>query len=390
MSKVKVFHFHNGHGGGVLAVIKNLIKFSTNGNIENHIIFTINENIHSNYIYEEIEGVVSQQLFYYKANNSFYYTCRQLAKLLPDDAAIIVAHDWIELGMASNLGLQNPVVQVVHGNYDYYFDLAVKHTASVDAFICISQKIFTGLISKLPLRNKDIFCSHFPVPYVEAKKITNNLVHIIYYAGDLKDNNKQLATVIKIADQLNDGSGNYLFTIAGGGMAEAEFFAAWPATMKQHVNFLGSTGNKEILALLPLQDIFLLPSCNEGLPVSVVEAMKAGVVPLVTRWDGSGIEELIMEGATGYYFEIAAVDEYVACIKNLHHNRQLLSAMSFSCIEKATDLFDPLQNTINFENILIEASKKTAGKKRALKVYGSRLDHPLIPNFITSLLRKKK
>lgn len=390
MNKVKVFHFHNGNGGGVLAVIKNLIKFSTNENLENHIIYTINNDINSNYIFEEIEGVLSQQIFYYKANNNFYYTCRQLAKLLPDDTSIIVAHDWLELGMASNLGLQNPVVQVVHGNYDYYFDLAVNHSASVDAFICISQKIFTSLTSKLPARNKDIFCRHFPVPFVEAKKITNSLVHIIYYAGDLKDNNKQLATVIKIADQLNDGSGNYLFTIAGGGMAEADFFEEWPATMKQYVHFLGSTPNKEILALLPLQDIFLLPSCNEGLPVSVVEAMKAGVVPLVTRWDGGGIEELIIEGTTGYYFEIGAVVDYAACIKNLHNNKQLLSTMGFSCMKKATELFDPLQNTIKFENILMEVSKKKAGKKRALKVYGSRLDHRLIPNFITSLLRKKK
>ena len=43
MDKIKVYHFHNGKGGGVLSVIKNLLRFSDTAMIENHIIYTINE-----------------------------------------------------------------------------------------------------------------------------------------------------------------------------------------------------------------------------------------------------------------------------------------------------------------------------------------------------------
>jgi hypothetical protein len=63
-----------------------------------------------------------------------------LAKLLPDDNAIVVTHDWLELGMVSNLGLQNPVVQFVHGAYDYYYELAQSHASSIDRFIAVAKK----------------------------------------------------------------------------------------------------------------------------------------------------------------------------------------------------------------------------------------------------------
>ena len=101
-----------------MSVIRNLLRFSKNPSIENHVIFTINKDVKPVYTVEHLEGANSQQIFYYSSKWNFYYTCRQLAKLLPDDKAIVVAHDWLELGMMSNLGLQNPVVQFVHGAYD--------------------------------------------------------------------------------------------------------------------------------------------------------------------------------------------------------------------------------------------------------------------------------
>ena len=53
----------------------------------------------------------------------------------------MIANDWLELGMISLMGLQNPVVQILHGNYDYYFDLAIKHRESVDSRIVVNSNI---------------------------------------------------------------------------------------------------------------------------------------------------------------------------------------------------------------------------------------------------------
>lgn len=388
MEKIKVYHFHNGSGGGVLSVIKNLLQFSNDPYVENHIIHTVNKALIPNFIIEPILGAVTQQLFFYSSQNNFYYTCKQLAKLLPDNKAVIVAHDWIELGMASNLGLQNPVVQIVHGNYDYYYNLATKHSGVIDTFICISQKICNTLKTNLPERKDNIICAHFPVTDVTVIDKAYKALQIIYFVGNLKDNNKQFSTIIEIARELSDAPNDYFFTIAGGGITKEEFFECWPATMKKSVIFLGYQSNEAIISILPQMDIFLLPSINEGLPVSLVESMKAGLVPLITRWEG-GVDELVTDGIAGFYFDINASSDYVKCLKKLNKNKILLREHSINCIKRANLLFNPQINVQKIESIFYNASSRLNSKK-SLKVYGSRLDHPLIPNMITKLIRKRQ
>ena len=147
-----IVHFHNGGGGGVLAVIRNLLLYRHHDGIKNHIIYTINKDQHPAFEIPKLKGAASEQVFYYSPKWNFYYTCKQLTKLLPDDKAVIVAHDWMELGMLSNLGLQNPALQFVHGNYDYYYELAKKHEQSVDRFIAVSPVIYNQLCALLPNR----------------------------------------------------------------------------------------------------------------------------------------------------------------------------------------------------------------------------------------------
>ena len=157
MQKISVYHFHNGTGGGVLSVIRNLLRFSNNPLIENHIIYTINKQQTPVFLMEHIEGAVSEKIFYYSAKWNFYYTCKQLAKYLPNNKAVLVTHDWLELGMISNLGLQNPVITFIHGDYHYYYQLAQLHQAGIDKFIVIARGIETKLQSLLPARKKDIY-----------------------------------------------------------------------------------------------------------------------------------------------------------------------------------------------------------------------------------------
>ena len=56
---MKVFHFYNGNGGGVLSVIRNLILYKQNTEIENHIIHVINKDLKPDY--KIIELIEEQQ-----------------------------------------------------------------------------------------------------------------------------------------------------------------------------------------------------------------------------------------------------------------------------------------------------------------------------------------
>lgn len=88
-------------------------------------------------------------------------------------------------------------------------------------------------------------------------------------------------------------------SIGGNGEIEkAEAFAR-DLDLGCHVSFLGWVDGNEKQRLLGETDVFVLPSYNEGLPVSVLEAMAWGI-PVVTTPVG-GIPELIAHGVNGFF-----------------------------------------------------------------------------------------
>ena len=385
MNKIKVYHFHNGSGGGVLTVIKNLLKYNAGTQIENHVIYIINKKLIPHFSLPQLSGATSEQVFYYSPRWNFYYTCNRLAKLLPDDKSVIAAHDWLELGMVSNLGLRNPVVHFVHGDYEYYYNLSTKHEQSTDQFICISPVIYNKLCKIILHRKTDIQYCRFPVPGIEALKKENEILKIFYCVKDITDERKQFKILPLINEKLKAGGLTVNWTIVGDGMYSEQL----KTLMNQHsfISYSSSIPNDEVIKLLNGQHLFILPSLEEGFPVSAVEAMKAGVVPLITDWNGATVE-LIIQNETAYYFKPGDAEGYADTILLLNADRKLLDKLSANAVKKANELFDPFRNTKNIEEVIIKAYHSVKKQKFSCKVYGSRLDKKWIPNFVVSSIRR--
>ena len=379
----KIIHFHNGLKGGVFSVIKNLLKFSENPDIQNHVIYAVNIEKIKDFFISPLEGATSQQLFYYSPKWNFYYTCKQLAKLLPDDNAIVVAHDWLELGMVSNLGLQNPVVQFVHGDYDYYYQLAKRHSASVDKFITVAGNIKTNLVKLIPERENDICYLRFPVPG-GYKRIEGSQRCNIIFIGRLIEG-KGYHLLPAIANELRKKNIKTDWHIVGEDCDGLKEKIVWNEEFS--VKHYGTCGNDEVRKLLTEMDFIILPSAFEGMPVILVEAMKTGVIPMVNDIDG-GIQELIINNETGFKIKDNSIPTYAERIIDLLQNKRSTESIRNNCIEKANRLFDPNENTNDIEDVIIEVAglKKV---KKPIKVYGSRLDQQWLGNTVTYMIRKK-
>ncbi|MCS7054563.1 MAG: glycosyltransferase family 4 protein, partial [Thermoflexales bacterium] len=65
--------------------------------------------------------------------------------------------------------------------------------------------------------------------------------------------------------------------------------------VRSHVHILGF--RSDTLRLLAASDAFVLPSLGEGLPLSVIEALAAGL-PVIATWVG-GIPEIVCHGENG-------------------------------------------------------------------------------------------
>lgn len=82
--------------------------------------------------------------------------------------------------------------------------------------------------------------------------------------------------------------------------------------LEKEALFLGA--RTDVAELLPKCDVFLLLSHWEGFPISILEAMRAGL-PVIAS-DVGGVKEAVEHGETGYLLRDDA--ELVGCIKKLY------------------------------------------------------------------------
>ena len=381
MRPAKIIHFHNGSGGGVLSVIRNLLRFSDAAQWENRVIYTINRQTYPEFELPRLMGAASEHLFEYYPNWNFHHTARQLAQLVNDENAILVAHDWLELGMISTLGLSNRVVMFAHGDYDYYYDLANRHSDAIDRFIAVASPIADGMVAHMPDRSSDIRYLRFPVPDLVSRNEWTNRHQIIFIGRPTAEKGFPLLAEIDCKLQRQGLIMNWHLV----GVSDDESRRLpWPDTAV--VKAYGQLPNDELTAMLSGMDYYVLPSRAEGMPVSLIEAMKAGVVPIVNDLPG-GIRELVVEGETGFRIPDNDAGGFAGRIALLSAEGNLFSHIGQRCIKTANELFDPEINTRAVEQVYRELQAMPAAGRSARRVYGSRLDQPWIPNVITRAIR---
>ena len=122
----------------------------------------------------------------------------------------------------------------------------------------------------------------------------------------------------------------------------------------ENINFLGARSHSEVKEYLRKADIFLLPSVidtlgdMEGIPVSLMEAMAAGIIVIST--EHSGIPELIENGVNGF---LAPEKDAVALNKIINQavSREDLDQIRENARKKVEEEFNSVnltQELINF------------------------------------------
>ena len=106
--------------------------------------------------------------------------------------------------------------------------------------------------------------------------------------------------------------------------------------MERDVLFLGNQDCME--ELLPLADVFLLPSSSESFGLVALEAMSAEV-PVVASNVG-GLPEVVEHGVTGFLHEATDVPGFVGSVLKLLTNEPLRRAMGRRARRVARERFD--------------------------------------------------
>ncbi len=149
----------------------------------------------------------------------------------------------------------------------------------------------------------------------------------ILYLGRLAQEQKRVRLFVQIFAQLAASGIPFHWTMAGEG-PEAGFLqsALRSSSPKQTISFPGGIPYREVPRLLAAHNVFLLASDYEGLPLSLLEAMGYGLVPVVSDL-ASGIREVVDE-TTGKRVPPDHTGGYAEAILWLHEHREEMSRLS--------------------------------------------------------------
>lgn len=144
---------------------------------------------------------------------------------------------------------------------------------------------------------------------------------LLMSVGEL-DDNKNHVTAIKALGQL--GRKDIYYIVCGVGPNKEMLEAlAEEVGLKDNVKLLGY--RSDIPDILHASDIFIFPSFHEGLPVSVLESMAAGLPAIVSEIRGN--VDIVTDGENGYLFAPADVDTLAAKMRLLVDDMEKQVAM---------------------------------------------------------------
>jgi glycosyltransferase involved in cell wall biosynthesis len=198
----------------------------------------------------------------------------------------------------------------------------------MDVLVGVSKKIAATARSLPAFGRVDVRCIHCGVPIPEPRqRIPDSSSPLrIIFLGRLYQDSKRVRLFPTILRHLCESQIPFSWTIAGDG-PELDFLKTNMQTSRpdQQVHFTGPLSNSEISALLSRHDVFLLASDFEGLPMSLLESMAQGLVPVVSDIE-SGIREVV-DSNNGIRVAIDDIPGYAKAIIHLHENRDALAAM---------------------------------------------------------------
>jgi glycosyltransferase involved in cell wall biosynthesis len=116
-----------------------------------------------------------------------------------------------------------------------------------------------------------------------------------------------------------------------------------------HVVFAGWKNQQELRELYLRNDVGVLSSFAEGLPVVLMEAMATGVPCVAPRING--IPELIRDGIDGLLFTASDVSELTSAIGKLMDNPDTRKRMSASGRERVADKYDLSKNVRHLSDV---------------------------------------
>lgn len=232
-----------------------------------------------------------------------------------------------------------------------YQDKIKKFFKSSDRIIVLGES-WNNYIKSIDKNINTIVMPNFVGLRKEEVELKHNEINILFLAVLIK--RKGVFDIIEAINYIvknrkyNDYNINVI--IAGTGEEEDAMKAKIiNLGIEKHFTFKGWVNGDEKEKLLKSSQIFILPSYNEGLPVSILEAMSYGL-PIISTNVGS-IEDAVRNEYNGIIIKPGDIDSLINAIEVLITNKDKWNLFSKNSKKIVRDKFDKNAYFKNIEDL---------------------------------------
>ena len=370
--------------GGVRSFVDNLLRYRRPDGWTHHVVLTDNRLDHDTRATEPMAADQHGRVEFSLPLENVYSVLRRLARAIPSGPGVLVANDWLELAMLSVYPTDRAIVSITHGDFDYYYDLAARYEPFIDCFVTYTRRMHQRLTERLPGRKGAIV--HLPygveIPPT-ARRSARGALRLLYVGRMARG--KGVFDLPAIDARLRELGIAPAWTLQGAGPDLDDLRRLWNGGSP--ARWTGVQPMERVLALYQEHDVLVMPSRAEGLPVALLEAMAAGVVPVVSDLE-SGIREVVETGTTGYRVAVGDVGGFATAIAALDRDRDRLEAMSGTARRAVAAQFDIRERAADYQWLYARWRElRRPGPRRAAPRHGSRLDRPWLPNAAVHAVR---
>lgn len=234
------------------------------------------------------------------------------------------------------------IVYHIHGaEYHLFYSNAgmfkkwpIKHfVEGVDAVIVLSEQWKKFFLSEFNI--KKAYILNNTIPYPEEIDVKNNDIINYLFLGRIGDRKGTFDLIDAICDIRSKIEDKVLFYIGGDGDVGRLQQRIKECKLENIVRYVGWISGKEKTELLKKSHIYILPSYNEGLPISILEAMSYRM-PIISTAVG-GIPEVLKDQYNGIVVTPGHRNEIAEAIMFFVNNTEKIPEMGGHSIQIVKD-----------------------------------------------------
>lgn len=267
-----------------------------------------------------------------------------------------------------------------------YLPFAVQFAFLIDVFIAHNEYFYQRLRELLPGREDQVFYKPYGVAIPSMLRKANPEEPLKIVIAARLQPSKGILDIPVIDDMLQQQGVKVKWTIVGDGTVKQQVEDIM--LPRGNCRFFKPANNKAVVEIMQQNDVFILPSRLDGLPVAMLEAMSVGCVPVISAFN-EGIRKVVTS-TEGYVLPVGDNEAFTHAIMDLHNNRNMLEEKSRASRQRVEQEYDVRMRAKEYFDLFDQY--KSFKRKYVYKSsnYGGYADHPAIPAFIRKPVKKIK